>query len=144
MQTLKVSNGDFVLDGGNYGVVEGQDKLRQDLWFALAEPIGCDRFHSTWGSILSLLVGQPSTVANQTKAQSDASRVVSTYATAQRQAVTSASLSGRSQNYALDELITSVKNVEVAPSMDRLNLVVRLTTGDQGNVAIFATAAPSA
>jgi hypothetical protein len=50
--SLRVNNGDFVLDGGKLGTVAGEVKLLQDLRHYLLERMGSDPLYPSYGSLI--------------------------------------------------------------------------------------------
>ena len=61
MKSFALQNGDLVLGQGGLLTVTGPSKVRQDLSIAMREPVGCDRFHPNWGSVLPNYIGEPIT-----------------------------------------------------------------------------------
>lgn len=50
--SLRIHNGDLVLDGISYGQVTGVNKLVQDLRCAILERMGTDDLHPAFGSLI--------------------------------------------------------------------------------------------
>lgn len=50
--SLRVSNGDLVLDGGHLGTTSGEGKLLQDLRHYLLEKMGSDPMYPWYGSLI--------------------------------------------------------------------------------------------
>src|SRR5437868_3509816 len=50
--SLRVSNGDLVLEGGKLGTVTGSAKLLQDFRHYLLERMGDDPLHPSYGSLI--------------------------------------------------------------------------------------------
>lgn len=50
--SLQISDGDFTLDGSNYGTVMGQAKLVQEFRCAILEEMGLDNLHPDYGSLI--------------------------------------------------------------------------------------------
>ncbi len=49
---------DLVFEGGSPRLIEGEQKLEQDLRWAIVTPIGSDRYNPNWGSRIPSLIGQ--------------------------------------------------------------------------------------
>lgn len=49
---------DLVFSGGNPTLIEGVDKLEQDIRWAIVEPLGNDQYNPQWGSRVPFLIGE--------------------------------------------------------------------------------------
>ena len=54
---MAVVNGDLSVTAGSFDLVQGSEKLKQDLTLWLTEKYRDDRFHPTYGSILDGYIG---------------------------------------------------------------------------------------
>lgn len=139
MQTFAIVNGDIRIGSGSYATVTGEAKLRQDLSYALREPLGIDRFHRRWGSALNDMVGDA--VSERTKAAvtAEARRVVETYARIQADRISTDATNRRRSRYGMGEVIRSIDSVSVRQEYDRLHLRIALTTMSQREVVLLTT-----
>lgn len=128
-----------MLEGGGYALVTGSDKLKQDLSLALEEPIGTDRFHRMWGSVLDSLIGQPNGPALVAMVQTEVERVLSNYLTVQQALLSRDALAGRTPRYGSGEVIQSVDSVQVSTSFDTISVLITLTTLSDQQVALTYT-----
>lgn len=122
--SLKVVNGDLSITAGKFDLVQGTDKLKQDLTLWLTEKYRDDRFHPTYGSILDGYIGgvidAEETVV---RVQSEALRVLSNY-----QQIQIARFKEVPSKFQPSELLQSVNGVEVSLSYDKVVVLIRITT----------------
>lgn len=144
MRTFALRNGDLVLTGDRYGMVEGAALLQQQLSLALTEPFGSDRFHPRWGSVLNQWIG--GTISDETISfvQAEVLRVVKNYVVAQNAALTQRTSGMKRPNVSLNEIISEVTDVTVRPSGDSLVVRVGLRTAARQEFAVMATTQRSA
>lgn len=139
MQTFAITNGDIRVGAGSYAVVNGEAKLRQDLSFALREPLGIDRFHPRWGSALNDMVGSAVTESTRAAVTAEVRRVVETYARIQADRISRDATNRRPSRYSTGEVIRTIDSVSVRQEYDRLHLRVAITTMSQREVVLLAT-----
>ena len=122
--SLKVVNGDLSVTAGKFDLVQGQDKLIQDLTLWLVEKYRDDRFHPTFGSILDNFIGGVIN-ANDTivRVQSETLRVLSNYQQTQL-----ARFKETPNKFQPSELLQSVNGVNVSLSYDKVIVLIRITT----------------
>lgn len=130
--SLKVVNGDLSVTAGRFDVVQGSDKLTQDLTLWLTERYRDDRFHPQYGSILDGYIGGVIT-PNETvvRVQSETLRVLANYQKTQQQ-----SFNDNPSKYQPSELLQSVNGVEVTLSYDKVIVLVRITTAARTTASI--------
>lgn len=139
MKTLQLRNGDFVLGQGGYSTVTGTAKIRQDLALALGEPLGDDRFHTDWGSVLPSYVGQPITSETQMLVQAECARVIQQYIDAQRTGILNDVLNGNRTRYTTDDVVVQVTGIDANADLDSLRVKLSLLTQASQNVTITRT-----
>lgn len=122
--SFKVVNGDLSITAGKFDLVEGQEKLTQDLTCWLVERYRDDRFHPTYGSILDSYIGGV-IQADDTivRVQSETLRVLSNY-----QQIQLARFKEFPSKFQPSELLQSVNGVNVSLSYDKVIVLVRITT----------------
>lgn len=130
--SLKVVNGDLSITAGKCDLVQGHDKLVQDLSLWLTERYRDDRFHPAYGSILDGYIGgviNPSdTIA---RIHSETLRVLSNYQQSQM-----ARFREVPNKFQPSELLESVNGVDVSLSYDKVIVLVRITTAARTTTAI--------
>jgi phage baseplate assembly protein W len=139
MQTFAIVNGDIRMSSGSYAVVTGEAKLRQDLSFALREPMGIDRFHPRWGSTLSEMVGEAVSERSSAAVEAEARRVVETYARVQADRLNTDATNRQVSRFSTGEVIRSIDSVQVRQEYDRLHLRIALTTMSRAEVVLMTT-----
>lgn len=130
--SLKVVNGDLSITAGKFDIVQGLDKLKQDLTLWLTERYRDDRFHPTYGSILDGYIGGVIN-ANDTivRVQSETLRVLSNYMQIQM-----ARFRENPLKFQPSELLQSVNGVDVSLSYDKVIVLVRITTAARTTTSI--------
>jgi phage baseplate assembly protein W len=139
VKTLLLDNGDLVLDAGDFRAVTGTPKIIQDITIALKEPIGCDRFHPQWGSILASYIGDPIDGAMQFQIKTEVQRVIDNFAIIQGSNMTQDIADGRAPRYSSGELINGVKSVQVRQDMDRFHVRIILSTLTVDEIVLVST-----
>lgn len=130
--SFKVVNGDLSITAGSFDLVDGSDKLTQDLSAWLTERYRDDRFHPTYGSILDGYIGgvinPEDTVV---RVQSETLRVLSNY-----QQIQMAAFRKNPGKFQSSELLQSVDGVDVSLSYDNVIVLVRITTAATTTLSI--------
>ena len=122
--SLKVVNGDLSITAGKFDLVQGQDKLTQDLTLWLVEKYRDDRFHPTFGSILDSFIGGVINADDTiVRVQSETLRVLSNY-----QQIQLARFKETPNKFQPSELLQSVNGVNVSLSYDKVIVFIRITT----------------
>jgi hypothetical protein len=117
--SLRVANGDLVLQGSALAIVYGTDKLIQDLTLWMTERYGIDRFHPGMGSNFQNFIGGIISYSTQSVIYGEAMRILDNY-----QRVTFAGLKNNPTLYSLDELLWNINNVNVGVGYDQVNVAV--------------------
>lgn len=139
MRSFAIQNGDLVLGQGGFQSVSGTAKVRQDLGIAMREPLGCDRFHPRWGSVLPNFVGEPITQRIGPQVEAEVYRVVRNYMAAKANQMQAEFLRGQKASVTADEVVVNITKVDVAWSMDRVYVRVSLETAGGGNVTMVSS-----
>ncbi len=122
--SLKVVNGDLSITAGTFDVVQGSEKLTQDLTLWLTERYRDDRFHPTYGSILDGYIGGVINAQDTiVRVQSETLRVLSNY-----QQIQLARFRETPSKFQPSELLQQVNGVDVSLSYDKVIVLVRITT----------------
>lgn len=139
MRTLQLRNGDLVVGTTGHQVVEGTQKIRQDLALALGEPYGDDRFHPSWGSMLPRYVGDTATEETRALVISETARVLQAYVDSQATDVLQDSLAANRSRYATADVVRQVDAIDATLSLDTIQLKVSLTTQAGQDVVLSRT-----
>jgi len=136
MRSLQILDGDLVIGPGGFVMVDGVDKVKQDLSVAVREPLGCDRFHPGWGSVLAEYVGGLPDEMTQSAIQAEIVRLVRNYAAVQADQQQVSTLSGLPNRYTAQELVVDVDRIDVRQDFDRLHLRVSVRTATGTTVTL--------
>jgi hypothetical protein len=139
MKSFALQNGDLVLGQGGLLTVAGPSKVRQDLSIAMREPLGCDRFHPNWGSVLPNYIGEPITGQIDSLVKAEVYRLVRNYMAVKANEMQSEYLRGNRASFSADEIVINISSVDVVRNMDRLYVRVSLQTSGGSNVTLVAT-----
>lgn len=128
MKTFALVSGDLSPSGGGYLMVDGANKINQDLSLAIREEYGLDPYHPRWGSILKTYVGQPMTSDVTAKVLSEITRVINNYITIQNSRIVSDTNSSTPSRYSTDDVVQSILSMNAQPIADSLVVNVTLQT----------------
>lgn len=128
MQTFRLKGGDLVLGSDGFEMVTGQEKLRQDLSTALREPIGVDRFHPRWGSMLDRYVGMSMQRDLSNVVKAEVVRILQNHVVVQNEAISDDVSAGRRSRFSTGEVIAAIESITVSEQFDRLGVQVTLRT----------------
>jgi hypothetical protein len=130
--SLKVVNGDLSITAGRFDLVQGTNKLTQDLTLWLTERYRDDRFHPTYGSILDGYIGGVINAQDTiVRVQSETLRVLANY-----QQIQMARFRESPNKFQPSELLQSVNGVDVSLSYDKVIVLVRITTAARTTTAL--------
>lgn len=129
--SLAIANGDLVTRGSELAIVQGTDKLRQDLTLWLAERFGIDRFHPAMGSNFQNYIG--GVISQNTRAMiySEALRVLDNY-----QKVQYMRLRESPSIFSQTELLWSINEINVGVGFDAVGVGINVSNGVQEPLAI--------
>jgi phage baseplate assembly protein W len=139
MRQFAIQDGDLVLSRGGFALVSGQAKVKQDLGCALREPIGTDRFHPGYGSLLSGFIGQAITRETSAMIEAEVYRVVKNYMLTRMAVIQDDFTNGRKPLYEAAEIIQNIDEVRLRQEADRFYVLVRLSTLARERVTIITT-----
>lgn len=128
MHTLALAGGDLIATAAGYVVIDGAAMVRQNLACALAEPIGTDRFHPTYGSTLSQQIGAPMTDTEIAGVRSEAIRVVQALIAAQGAAIAADAAAGARSRFSAADVIAQLVGVNVTQNLDTASVMVQVET----------------
>lgn len=142
MKSLAIQNGDLVLGPDGFATVSGASKVRQDLGIALREPVGSDRFHPQWGSLLPRYIGNPIGDTTIMVVRSETYRVIQNYVYIQAAAVRDDVSRSRKARYGASEIIKDIQKVDVRQDHSRLMVKVHLVTLGNDDVTLVQDVRP--
>lgn len=130
--SLKVINGDLAITAGSFDIVDGTEKLKQDLTLWLTERYRDDRFHPTYGSILDGYIGEVINPQDTiVRVHSEVLRVLSNY-----QQIQLARFRETPNKFQPSEIVQQVNGVDVSLSYDKVIVLVRITTAAKTSTII--------
>lgn len=136
MKTLQLRNGDLVIGPNGHETVTGGSMVAQDLRCALGEPVGNDRFHPGYGSVLESFVGQILDPTALFMAEQEVNRVVANYAAIQSDRIQRDALSAARSRFTTADIISSVGQVSVTSNIDAVQVEIAIKTMSGQDVAI--------
>lgn len=139
MKTFALRNGDLVLTGSKFGMVEGMPRVQQQLGLAMREPFGSDRFHRDWGSVLDSWIGTYITGDVTDQVRSEVVRVVRDFIIRQNESVKTWAGQGRRANVTAEEMITDISAIQIEQNQDALLVKVTLRTASNAEFSILTS-----
>jgi len=128
MKTLALANGDLVVSPGGYATVTQAAKIRQDMALALGEPLGNDRFHIEWGSVLPTYIGQPMDEETSMLVKSEVARIIEQYMAVQQRDIAQDALAGRTVRYGTGDVVVGIADLKATVRYDTIRVTVALVT----------------
>lgn len=139
MKQLAIQDGDLVPGPGGFLTVRGPAKVRQDLGCALREPIGNDRFHPGWGSLLPEYIGRPIDQSTAAMIEAEIYRVVRNYMLTRLAQMQDDQVEGRKVNFDASEIVQNIEGVRIRQSQDRFYVRVTVSTLAREAVTLVTT-----
>lgn len=138
MKSWQISGGDLVPGSGGFKTVTGAARLIQGLRHALAEPLGVDRFHPGWGSLVDDFVGQPLNEGTAWELEQEVNRVIGNFVAVQNEKINRAAARGTSTLYTRADVLADVSRVDVTYQQDKASITVTISTmsGDEVSTVI--------
>ena len=138
--SLQLRGGDLAPSGSQMALVEGPNKMVQDLRCALLEPRATDPLHPDFGSTLNGgvdelgnpnpgVIGALNNDVQAVSVESEIRRVITAYMVAQLAKLTEENNTYGGQNtFAAGEIITDIADVQISRLQDVMVVVVTLVT----------------
>jgi hypothetical protein len=136
MKAFAVNNGDLVMGPTSYEVVTGPRKIAQDLGIACREPIGCDRFHPNWGSLLPTYVGLDAQQVDL-MVKGEVSRLIQNYSMVQRGIAAQDVANAVTPRLSPSEIVGRVDSINVTQAFDAFAVQVVLSTLDHSSKVLL-------
>jgi phage baseplate assembly protein W len=134
--SLGLVNGDLMVSSGDYLLLTGADKIRQDLTLALSEEFGSDRFHPRWGSIVKRYIGNLLTPQLALLVKAEVIRVVRNYIAIQQAEVLRDTQVDQQGRFDTSDVIRELVSVEAQIHFDVCNIYIHLRTLNRATVKI--------
>jgi phage baseplate assembly protein W len=139
MKQLALADGDLVVTPAGHKTISGAARITQDLRCALIEPLGNDRFHRDWGSIIRSYIGQTLTEEVALLVESEANRVLQNYVLVQRAQVLGDFTAQRASRYDTSDVVRAIQDIRVQINFDTVTVFVVLVTQANQRVTIPLT-----
>ena len=141
MKTLALRDGDLALDGNGYAMVDGIDRVKQQIGLCLRELYGTDRFHPRWGSVLPQWIGRAIVDSSlPIELKSELSRVVRNFVSSQNAAIERRAIRGYRPVLSPSEIIVAINGIETEQQQD--TIVAKMTLQTSGGQSFTITTAP--
>ncbi len=132
MKCLRILDGDISFTTGRRAeFVYGKDKLLQDLKLWLMEPFGIGPTTPSFGTSLNEMIGEDRADALVAKVRAEIQRVLSLYQAFQFERLRLAKKNGTLAYWSRQEILQEITDVRVNATLDRVEVVVSLTTMSQ-------------
>jgi phage baseplate assembly protein W len=128
MKTLALANGDLVVTPTGHRTISGSAKIRQDLALALGEPLGDDRFHRSWGSMLLSYIGQPIDTTTNALIRAEVSRVLAQYVSVRDEYILADQQTGSRSRFDTSDVVSEVLGISATQEFDTIKVQVSLRT----------------
>ncbi|AON96899.1 baseplate protein [Mycobacterium phage Tonenili] len=122
--SLALEDGDLVQRGSQLAIVQGRDKLEQDINLWLLERWGSDRFHLNMGSILQEFIGGIAEPSTRAEVHAEVFRVLQNY-----QALQLRRFREDPQSLSASELLVSVDEITTQMTYDTVRVTIKLRNG---------------
>jgi hypothetical protein len=140
MRTFALNNGDLVLSGDRFAMIEGPARVQQQVGLCMREPWRIDRFHRGWGSVLPNMIGSTA-ITEQIKADiaNEIRRIVANFVTSTTEDARRRVNSGLPTVVGASEILTGVTSIQIRQQQDRLYVKVTLSTMGAVEFSIITT-----
>lgn len=141
MKTLALQDGDLALNGNAYAMVEGIDRVKQQIGLCLRELYGTDRFHPRWGSVLPQWIGRAIVDSSlPIELKSELSRVVRNFVNSQNAAIERRAIRGYRPVTNPGEIITNINSIDTEQRQDVI--IAKMSLQTAGGQTFTITTAP--
>ena len=101
------------------------------------EPLGVDRFHPRWGTILEDFIGEPISQESEMRVRAEIQRLIQNYVVMQTRQIQADHDAGRRPRFRPSEIVTDVAGIDIQQRYDRLNVRVHLLTASGEEVTVL-------
>lgn len=138
--SLMIANGDLSFNGASMDVVEGSDKLVQDLVCCVLEPMGTDQMNPSFGSLItggvdtngdvvSGVIGTPNNALAAAFVSGEIQRICLAYQQQQQARYSADVQTYGTSTVTASEALLGVENISATSSTDILAINATLSTG---------------
>lgn len=151
MKNWRVTNGDLDINKSNrVDMVQGRDKLIQDLTLWMLEPLGIGFTTPNFGALLNYLdigpkgrasghfIGRNLDEQRAAEVESEIDRILNLYQQDQIQKIKRAQLEGRLYLYRRTEVLNSIQEVASRIDGDRMIVRASITSGANQDISLLA------
>lgn len=151
MKNFRVTDGDLDINRSKrVDMVQGRDKLVQDLTLWLLEPLGIGFTTPNFGALLngvdvgptgrrsSHMIGRPLDDQRANEVESEVDRILNLYQANQIQKIRRAQVEGKLYLYRRTEILDSIDQVASSIDRDRMNIKASITTGANQDITFLA------
>lgn len=143
MFTLRLTDGDLSIGNDGFAKATGPDRISQDLRCALLEPLGTDRFHPGYGSMIDSFVGSVLDPGDEFQAHQEVVRVVQNYVAVQRDQLERDGLSGGRSRYSTQDVVASADGITAKVNEDAVTINIPILTANGDVIYVAAEAGRS-
>lgn len=151
--SLMIANGDLSFNGASFDVVQGSEKLVQDLMCCVLEPMGNDDMHPDYGSLIDGgidqngnqqpgVIGSPNDAIAGSYVDTEITRICEAYQQQQQTRYSNDIAIYGTSTITASETLLSIESVTSQAALDHLLVSADLSTGT-GDVAVSLPIASS-
>jgi hypothetical protein len=150
VKNFRVTDGDLDINKSNrVDMVQGRDKLVQDLSLWLLEPLGIGYTTPNFGALLNYVdlnngrasshfIGHVLDEQREAEIEAEVDRILNLYQQDQVQKVRRAQLEGRLYLYRTSEILDSIQEIASRTDQDRMIIRAAITSGAGQDITLYA------
>ena len=144
MKCMRVIDGDISVGGdGKIVMVEGTERIKQELALWLLEPLGTDSVYPKFGADLWTYIGAPAFEDNLMAIRTEVTRVVNNYIAAQNERIAQDKQSMSNEEFLQCwtdyDIVTSISSINVSQTETDVRVMVSLSTAADTEVTVEQT-----
>lgn len=144
MKCMRVIDGDISVGGdGKIVMVEGTERIKQELALWLLEPLGKDPVYPKFGADLWTYIGAPAFEDNLMAIRTEVTRVVNNYIAAQNERIAQDKQSMSNEEFLQCwtdyDIVTSISSINVSQTETDVRVIVSLSTAADTEVTVEQT-----
>lgn len=141
---MRVIDGDISVGGdGKIVMVEGTERIKQELALWLLEPLGTDSVYPKFGADLWTYIGAPAFEDNLMAIRTEVTRVVNNYIAAQNERIAQDKQSMSNEEFLQCwtdyDIVTSISSINVSQTETDVRVIVSLSTAADTEVTVEQT-----
>jgi len=150
VKNFRVTDGDLDINkGSRVDMVQGRDKLVQDLTLWLLEPLGIGYTTPNFGALLNYVdvnrgrasshfIGHVLDGQREAEVEAEVDRILNLYQQDQVQKIRRAQIEGRLYLYRTSEILDSIQEVASRTDKDRMIVKAAITSGAGQDITLLA------